>query len=94
MRDCERCINAKPYGGPEDNRCSAWSCEFIDRAEAIKIYNEYKSGGLIVKDKAVMILEDRLQLTAREDESISKSARLSLLRDLTDRLTALKEEEE
>ena len=50
MRDCERCINAKPYGGPNDNRCTAWSCEFIDRAEARKIYNEYKSGELIKKE--------------------------------------------
>lgn len=51
MRDCERCINAKPYGGPNDNRCAAWSCEFIDRAEARKIYNEYKNGELIKKEE-------------------------------------------
>lgn len=37
MRDCERCINARPYGGENDNRCASWSCEFIDRTEAIGV---------------------------------------------------------
>lgn len=36
MRDCEKCVYAKPYGGSNDNRCSAWECEFIDRKEAVK----------------------------------------------------------
>ena len=43
MRDCETCVYAKPFGGENDNRCSAWSCEFIDRHEAIKAYETLKS---------------------------------------------------
>lgn len=43
MRDCENCVYAKPYGGENDNRCSAWSCEFIDRAEAIEAYETLKA---------------------------------------------------
>ena len=42
MRDCEKCVYAKPYGGENDNRCSAWSCEFIDRHEAIEAYKSGK----------------------------------------------------
>ena len=38
MRDCESCIHAKPFGGENDNRCGAWSCEYINRDEAIAIY--------------------------------------------------------
>lgn len=49
MRECENCIHAKPYGGENDNRCSAWSCEFIDRKEAIEVYKAYKNGELIPK---------------------------------------------
>ena len=41
-RDCERCVFARPYGGENDNRCSAWDCEFIDRKEAIKAYRAVK----------------------------------------------------
>jgi len=37
-RDCESCVYAKPYGGENDNRCSAWSCEYINRNEAIDAY--------------------------------------------------------
>lgn len=43
MRDCEKCVYAKPYGGENDNRCSAWSCEFIDRHEAIEAYELVKA---------------------------------------------------
>ncbi len=43
-RDCERCVFARPYGGENDNRCSAWDCEFIDRKEAIKAYREKMAG--------------------------------------------------
>lgn len=50
MRDCEKCVYAKPYGGENDNRCSAWSCEFIDRKEAIEIYKAYKKGELVKKE--------------------------------------------
>ena len=35
---CETCIHAKPFGGANDNRCGAWSCEYINRNEAIAIY--------------------------------------------------------
>ena len=42
MRDCENCVYARPYGGEYDNRCSAWSCEFIDRNEAIEAYETLK----------------------------------------------------
>lgn len=40
MRDCTNCVHARPYGGENDNRCSAWSCEYIDRNEAIKAWKE------------------------------------------------------
>lgn len=43
MRDCENCVYARPYGGENDNRCSAWSCEFIDRNEAIEAYEIVKA---------------------------------------------------
>ena len=43
MRDCENCVYARPYGGENDNRCSAWSCEFIDRHEAIEAYETLKA---------------------------------------------------
>jgi len=42
-RDCETCVYAKPYGGENDNRCSAWSCEYINRAEAIECYELVKA---------------------------------------------------
>ena len=38
MRDCESCVYARPFGGENDNRCSAWSCEYINRDEAIETY--------------------------------------------------------
>ena len=43
MRDCEKCVYARPYGGENDNRCSAWSCEFIDRNEAIEAWETLKA---------------------------------------------------
>lgn len=43
MRDCETCIHARPYGGENDNRCSAWSCEYINRDEAIECYEIVKA---------------------------------------------------
>lgn len=42
-RDCETCVYARPYGGENDNRCSAWSCEFIDRNEAIEAWETLKA---------------------------------------------------
>jgi len=41
-RDCESCVHARPYGGENDNRCSAWSCEYINRAEAIEMWKASK----------------------------------------------------
>lgn len=40
---CESCIHAKPFGGENDNRCSAWSCEYINRKEAIEAYKLVKA---------------------------------------------------
>lgn len=42
-RDCETCIHARPYGGKNDNRCTAWSCEYINRAEAIEAWETLKA---------------------------------------------------
>ena len=40
MRDCANCIRSK--GATEwDNGCTSWDCDFIDRAEAIKVYKEF-----------------------------------------------------
>ncbi len=44
VMDCETCIHAKPFGGPNDNRCGAWECEYINRKEAIEIWKAYKNG--------------------------------------------------
>ena len=43
MRDCENCVYAKPFGGENDNRCSVWSCEFIDRHDAIEAWETLKA---------------------------------------------------
>lgn len=43
MRDCESCVHARPFGGENDNRCSAWSCEYINRGEAIEAYEMLKA---------------------------------------------------
>lgn len=43
MRDCESCVHARPYGGESDNRCSAWSCEYINRSEAIEAWETLKA---------------------------------------------------
>ena len=42
-RKCESCVHAKPFGGENDNRCSAWSCEYINRDEAIEAYEIVKA---------------------------------------------------
>ena len=40
MRDCANCIRSK--GATQwDNGCTSWDCDFIDRAEAIKVYKEF-----------------------------------------------------
>lgn len=54
MRDCESCVYARPYGGENDNRCSAWSCEYINRKEAIEIWKAFKNGELVKKKSNVM----------------------------------------
>lgn len=51
-RDCETCVYAKPYGGENDNRCSAWSCEYINRSEAIEAWETLK---------AMREMEDRIK---------------------------------
>lgn len=33
-RDCENCVYARPYGGENDNGCSSWDCDYMDRREA------------------------------------------------------------
>lgn len=43
MRDCENCVYARPFGGENDNRCSAWSCEYINRHDAIEAYEMVKA---------------------------------------------------
>lgn len=40
---CETCIHAKPFGGSNDNRCGAWECEYINRAEAIEAWETLKA---------------------------------------------------
>lgn len=39
-RDCETCVHARPFGGENDNRCSVWECDYINRDKAIKAYRE------------------------------------------------------
>lgn len=39
-RDCETCVHARPFGGENDNRCSVWECEYINRDKAIEAYAE------------------------------------------------------
>ena len=50
MRDCEKCVYARPYGGENDNRCTAWDCEYISRKDAIAIYKAHRDGILVIKD--------------------------------------------
>lgn len=42
-RDCERCVHSRPYGGENNNRCTSWDCEFIDRKEAVEAYRWSKA---------------------------------------------------
>lgn len=44
-RDCKTCVNSSPYGGPYDNGCTAWGCEYINKAEAIQAWKEMKKQG-------------------------------------------------
>ena len=34
---CKRCAYSSPFDG-NSNGCTSWSCEFIDRKEAIRAY--------------------------------------------------------
>lgn len=36
-RDCKNCLYARTPDDPNNNGCTAWSCEFINRREAIKL---------------------------------------------------------
>ena len=40
QRDCSTCAYAQPFGGKYDSRCSAWSCDYINRKEAIEAWKE------------------------------------------------------
>ena len=40
MRDCENCIYARPFGGENDNRCTAWDCDYIPRKDAIELWKK------------------------------------------------------
>lgn len=49
-RDCKNCLYARTPDDPNDNGCTAWDCEYINRREAIEIYKAYKNGELIKAD--------------------------------------------
>ena len=66
--NCEKCIHAKPFGGPNDNRCSAWSCEFIDRNEAIELWKAFKNGELIRKKEGHWIKHENGYWTFLNDK--------------------------
>lgn len=67
MRDCENCVHARPYGGENDNRCSAWSCEFIDRNEAIEAWETLKAmreaEGVITTGTPIIPISSTLAIT-------------------------------
>lgn len=63
MRDCENCVYAKPFGGANDNRCGAWECEYINRAEAIEIYRKFKWRPISEKPDAGQMGTDYLVYT-------------------------------
>lgn len=39
MRDCKTCIHSE-IGHGEGNGCTAWTCEYIKKKEALKAYKE------------------------------------------------------
>ena len=41
-RDCKTCVYAN-YKNENDNGCTRWDCEYINRQEAIEIYKAYKA---------------------------------------------------
>ena len=44
-RDCKNCIRGTIDG------CTAWECDYINRKEAIEIWEAYKSGKLVQKEE-------------------------------------------
>lgn len=40
-RKCKTCVRARTPDDPYDNGCTAWSCEYIDRQEAIAVWKEF-----------------------------------------------------
>ena len=41
-RDCKTCAYSSPFGGANDNGCTAWGCEYINKNEAIQAWKEKK----------------------------------------------------
>ena len=39
---CSICVWARPFGGENDNRCCAWSCEYINYREAAEAWRKQK----------------------------------------------------
>ena len=40
-RDCKNCLYARTPDDPNNNGCTAWDCEYINRKEAISVWKEY-----------------------------------------------------
>ena len=40
MRDCKTCIHSE-IGHGDSNGCTAWSCEYINKKEALRAYKEH-----------------------------------------------------
>lgn len=68
---CETCIHAKPFGGENDNRCGAWSCEYINRKDAIEVYKAYKD---ILKENGMGMLKlfERKEKESLRDYCLNK----------------------
>lgn len=37
MRDCKTCVHSSPFHA-NDNGCTAWTCEYINKDEAIEAW--------------------------------------------------------
>ena len=57
-RDCETCVHARPFGGENDNRCSVWECDYINRDKAIEAYRtrEWIPTGLCLPEECRPVL--------------------------------------
>lgn len=53
MRDCKTCIHSE-IGHGEGNGCTAWTCEYINKKEALKAYKEQME---IVRCKYCKLME-------------------------------------